>query len=305
MNISMLVTLSAVVSRGSFTAAADVIGCSPSAVSLQVRQMEAYFGRPLFERSTRRVTPTDFALEVVGAVGDVPDRLQALRLRPVYSVQGRIRVGVITSMQSDVLPQAIRLLGRIHPALEVVVPPINDTEELVANLKASHLELALVVRPEAGGSRRLRWRDLYRQPYVLLAPSGATEKTARQLLRAHPWISYDSGIAGGRAAARIVRSMMPGAKHQMELRSTDAIVAMVAEGLGVAVVPEPRAQLLRAYPVREIPVGGPAAYRRLSLVWKAVDDDSRNVRSVIEALVAVMAARQRRVPALASSTIPR
>ncbi|WP_426389837.1 LysR family transcriptional regulator [Variovorax sp. R-27] len=283
MNLTMLVTLRTILEQGSFTAAAGVVGCSPSAVSLQVKQLEQYFGKPLFDRSTRVVAPTAFAHEVVSAVGDFSHRLQMLRSRPVVEVAGRIRVGVITSMQSDVLPQALHELRRKHPSLDVVVPPLNDSDEMISELKAARLDVALLVRPEAGGSRRLVWRELHRQPYVLLAPPNASGKTVRQLLEAYDWIGYDLSLSGGRVAARYVRSLKPDARCVMELRSMDAIVAMVAQGLGVSVVPQPRRPLVDAYAVREVDLGSRAPFRKLSLVWRNSDEGSRNVEAVAEA----------------------
>lgn len=291
MNLTLLATLRTIIEQGSFTAAAGVVGCSPSAVSLQVKQLEQYFGRPLFDRSTRVMLPTDFAREVVHAVGDFADRLQTLRSRPVVEVAGRVRVGVITSMQSDVLPQALHALRQRHPALDVVVPPLNDSDELVSELKAARLDVALLVRPESGGSRRLIWRELHRQPYVMLAPPNATGKNAKQLLEAHDWVGYDLSLAGGRVAARHVRSLVPGARCVMELRSMDAIVAMVAQGLGVSVVPQPRRPLVRAYAVREVGLGSRAPFRKLSLVWRSSDEDSRNVEAVAQAFSDAFGAR--------------
>ncbi|MDM0010091.1 LysR family transcriptional regulator [Variovorax sp. J22G73] len=291
MNLTLLATLRTIIEQGSFTAAAGVVGCSPSAVSLQVKQLEQYFGRPLFDRSTRVMLPTDFAREVVHAVGDFADRLQTLRSRPVVEVAGRVRVGVITSMQSDVLPQALHALRQRHPALDVVVPPLNDSDELVSELKAARLDVALLVRPESGGSRRLIWRELHRQPYVMLAPPNATGKNAKQLLEAHDWVGYDLSLAGGRVAARHVRSLVPGARCVMELRSMDAIVAMVAQGLGVSVVPQPRRPLVRAYAVREVGLGSRAPFRKLSLVWRSSDEGSRNVEAVAQAFSEAFGAR--------------
>lgn len=291
MNLTLLATLRTIIEQGSFTAAAGVVGCSPSAVSLQVKQLEQYFGRPLFDRSTRVMLPTDFAREVVHAVGDFADRLQTLRSRPVVEVAGRVRVGVITSMQSDVLPQALHALRQRHPALDVVVPPLNDSDELVSELKAARLDVALLVRPESGGSRRLIWRELHRQPYVMLAPPNATGKNAKQLLEAHDWVGYDLSLAGGRVAARHVRSLVPGARCVMELRSMDAIVAMVAQGLGVSVVPQPRRPLVRAYAVREVGLGSRAPFRKLSLVWRSSDEGSRNVEAVAQAFSDAFGAR--------------
>ncbi|MES2185798.1 MAG: LysR family transcriptional regulator [Pseudomonadota bacterium] len=290
MNLTLLATLRTIIEQGSFTAAAGVVGCSPSAVSLQVKQLEQFFGRPLFDRSTRVVLPTAFAREVVGAVGDFSDRLALLRSRPVVQVAGRVRVGVITSMQSDVLPKALHVLRQQHPLLDVVVPPLNDSDELMSALKATRLDAALLVRPESGGSRRLVWRELHRQPYVLLAPPHATGKTARPLLEAHDWIGYDPSIAGGRVAARYVRSLVPNARCVMELRSVDAIVAMVAQGLGVSVLPQPRRPLVRAYAVREVDLGARAPVRKLSLVWRNSDEGSRNLEAVAQAFAAAFGA---------------
>jgi len=290
MNLGMLVTLRTILEQGSFTAAAGVVGCSPSAVSLQVKQLEQYFGKPLFDRSTRVVVPTAFAREVVGAVGDFSHRLQVLRSRPAVAVAGRIRVGVITSMQSDALPQALHALRQRHPLLDVVVPPLNDSDELVSELKAARLDVALLVRPDAGGSRRLVWRELHRQPYVLLAPPRATGKTPLQLLQAYDWVGYDMSLNGGRVAARYVRGLKPDARCVIELRSMDAIVAMVAQGLGVSVLPQPRRALVEAYAVREVDLGSRAPHRKLSLVWKNSDDGNRNVEAVAEAFGAAFGA---------------
>ncbi|RSZ47399.1 MULTISPECIES: LysR family transcriptional regulator [unclassified Variovorax] len=293
MNLTMLVTLRTILEQGSFTAAAGVVGCSPSAVSLQVKQLEQYFGRPLFDRSTRVVVPTDFARDVVSAVGDFSHRLQMLRSRPVVEVAGRIRVGVITSMQSDVLPQALHALRQKHPSLDVVVPPLNDSDEMISELKAARLDVALLVRPESGGSRRLVWQELHRQPYVLLAPPNAPGKTVRQLLETCDWIGYDLSLSGGRVAARYVRSLKPDARCVMELRSMDAIVAMVAQGLGVSVVPQPRRPLVDAYAVREVGLGSRAPFRKLSLVWRNSDEGSRNVEAVAQAFATAFGLQRR------------
>lgn len=292
MNLAMLATLRAILEQGSFTAAAEVIGCSPSAVSLQVKQLETYFGRPLFDRSTRRVLPTPLAREIAEVMGDFSSRFQALRAKPVMAVAGRVRVGVITSMQSDALPHAIHALRERHPQLELTIPPLNDTDELIVELKAARLDLAVVIRPESGGSRRLIWRELHQQPYVMLAPPAARGAGPRELLEQFDWVGYDLSLPGGRIAARFVRSLVPDARCAMELRSMDAIVSMVSLGLGVTVIPQPRRPLIEAYAVREVALGRRAPSRRISVVWRKSDEGNRNIETVADALAAVFAARR-------------
>src|SRR4051812_22981301 len=98
MNVAMLKTLVAIVDRGSFAAAAREVGCTPSAVSLQVKQLETWFGRVLFDRSARTVKPTPLALEAAAIARDVAAKLEALRMRPSLAVSGRVRLGAIATV---------------------------------------------------------------------------------------------------------------------------------------------------------------------------------------------------------------
>lgn len=285
MNLAMFNTLRAVIDSGSFSAAAETVGCSPSAVSLQVKQMELFFGQPLFDRSTRVVAPTPLAIELGRAAIDFLDRIDTLRARPTMTVAGRLRIGVITSMQTDVMPHALHQLRRLHPALNVRVAPLNDTDELLIELKAGRIDVALLVRPEGGGSSRLVWLDLYRQPFVLLAPPDSSSVVPRKLFEENDWIAYDTSLPAGRQAARFVRALVPGARCGTELRSMDAIVSMVSLSMGITVVPSPRRPLLEAYAVREVDLGKKAPSRRISLVWRKTDEGSRNITAVSEAFL--------------------
>ena len=259
------------------------MGCTPSAVSLQVKQLEQYFGQPLFDRSTRVVRPTPFAVEVASAASEFTGRLEALRWRPSLKVEGKFRLGVITSMQSDLLPDALRILRDRHRALDVRIPPLNDTDELLTELRAGRIDAALVVRPDSGGSTRLVWHEVNRQPYVMLAPPDSAESDPRSLLKTRDWIAYDTGLPGGRVAARHARQLVPNIASSMELRSVDAIVSMVAAGWGVAIVPRPRMRLVAAYGVKVVSLGRTAPFRRISLVWRRPDDGDRKIAAVVEA----------------------
>ncbi|MFT3819192.1 MAG: LysR family transcriptional regulator [Rubrivivax sp.] len=283
MNIGALSTLAAVLRHGRFAAAAAEVGCTPSAVSLQMKQLESHFGQPLFDRSGRSVQPTPFALELGSTVGELVERLQALRARPQLMIAGRWRLGCIASAQADALPQALRLLRDRHPALTVVAS-VDDSAALLAELKAGRIDAALVVRPPTGGSSRLAWHDLARQPFVLLAPAAAAASAPRELLRQQPWIRYDPALTGGKTAAGIVRRLHPQARPAMDLKPIDAIVAMVGAGLGVSVVPQPRPALLAAHAVQAVALGRRAPVRQLAYVCRAADAEHRNGAAVVDAL---------------------
>lgn len=283
MNLGALTTLTVVLRQGSFAAAAAEVGCTPSAVSLQMKQLESYLGRPLFDRSGRSVKPTPFSLEVSSLADELIGRLYTLRARPQVSASGRWRLGCIATAQTDALPHALRLLRDQHPGLTVVAS-VNDSDALLSELKAGRIDAALVVRPSQGGSARLAWRDLTRQPFVVLAPRSSASQVPQELLRQFPWIRYDTALTGGKMAARIVRRLNPQAKPIMELRPIDTIVAMVGAGLGVSIVPQPRQALLDASAVRAISLGRRGPVRQLAYVCRAADAEHRSGAVVIEAL---------------------
>ena len=293
MNLATLATFLAVLDKGTFAAAAGDVGCTPSAVSLQMKQLETFFGKPLFDRSSRTIRPTAFALEVAKVARHATSELELLRARPFFAVGGTLKVGAIASVQSDLLPYALRLLRDRHPGLQVTLSGSVDSDLLLDELNAGRLDAAVLVRPPAGGSSRVIWDDLQRQPFVLLAPQDSGDDTPQQLLARHDWIGYDRQLTGGRLAAEYVRRVAPAARSAMEFRFIDAIVAMVSQGLGVSVVPLPRRALLSAYQVRVIPLGKNAPSRQLSLVRRKGDADSRNIGALRDVLGAVMQQRTR------------
>jgi DNA-binding transcriptional LysR family regulator len=285
MNVAMLRTLVAIVDRGSFAAAAREVGCTPSAVSLQVRQLEGWFGQLLFDRSARTAKPTPFAREAATVARDVAARLEALRTRPAARVSGRVRLGAIASVQTANLPQVLRSVRDSHPDLRVEVS-LADSDELIAAVKAGRIDAAVLVRPSSGGSTRLAWQDLARQPFVLLLPPGVPAAPAPELLQRFGLIRYDTALTGGRIANQYVRRIFPGTHLVMEVRSIDAIVAMVSAGLGVSIVPQPRPALLEAHGVRALGLGRGGPTRQIAMVRRRADAGNRNIDAVAGALAA-------------------
>ena len=169
MKIAFLGTLDAILRRGSFAAAAHEVGLTPSAVSLQIKGLEEYFGQPLFDRSARTARPTPFARELSSNIQGALAAIDALRDKRSPTVSGRIALGTIRSVQTTTLPATLLKLRALHSQLEVRLVQ-EDSAVLLQLLKAADIDAAIVVRPRAGGSSRLSWRNLARESFVLLAP---------------------------------------------------------------------------------------------------------------------------------------
>ncbi|MCD2514255.1 LysR family transcriptional regulator [Comamonas endophytica] len=283
-----LATLSAVVQHGSFAQAAEQVNLTPSAVSLQMKQLEQYFGQPLFDRSARNARPTPFAIALAAVVNRNLAELESMRHATDAPPAGNVRLGITESAMTTLLPQAFAQLQRHAPGIALQIDR-GTTPDLLTSLKAGRVDAAIVVRPVSGGSSRLLWTPLLREEFVLVVPAAMAPGTTRQILSHSPWIRLDRSVVAGQMAARFVNQLVPQRQPLLDVPGIDAIIAMVAAGLGVSVLPRIRYQLRDAYGVRELPLGRGAPVRQICMVRRLADAGMRSLDAVEQAFVAAAA----------------
>lgn len=291
MKLDIFYTLGAVLRGGTLAAAAAERSLTPSAVSMQMKHLEAYLGQPLFDRSGLQVRPMRLAHEVSTAMGNALEQLELLRRKPTAAIEGVVRLGVIESMQPIVLPTTMRLLRERFPSVELRLAR-GRSGTLTASVKAGDLDAALVAQPENGGSARLRWQPMFRRELVLVAPPSATESSIAALFRQYEWIRYDRDSVTGSLSARFVAEHVREKRGQLEFDSASAIIAMVSAGLGVSILQIADPGWLHTYPVRIVRLGRSAPVLQLSLLTRKADDDSRPVMAVRDAVLSALSTSQ-------------
>lgn len=289
MKLQYLATLSAVVAHGNLTAAAEQVNLTRSAVSLQMKQLEAYFGQLLFDRSGRHVQPTAFAREVVRTVDRAMAEIEALRSHAARAPGGLVRLGITDSAQTTLLPLAFADLLRNAPQVELQIER-GSTPILLDELKAGRIDVAVLIRPPTGGSSRLLWTELLNDELVLVVPKGLKAAPPAQILREQPWIRFDRRMVAGRMAGQFVEKLVPQRQALIDLPSIDAIVAMVGAGVGVSVLPRLRVEHLHAHAVREVSLGPNAPVRKLAMVRRKAESDHR-LLDIVEASFVAAARR--------------
>jgi len=287
MKFSFFETLAAVLQTGSLARAAAKMNITPSAVSMQMKQVEAYFGQPLFDRSGLQVRPTPFALEVAAVMHQPMLHIEQLRRKNSIQIQGLLRLGVIETMQASLLPGIVRQIKVQHPALQLK-PTRGRAVELIAAVKSNLLDSAIVVQPAKGGSQRLHWQSLFNNELVVIAPVRSKHSQLKHLFIEFPWIRFDTATGTGRLAAQWAATHVPHAKVSMDLQSVHAVLAMVSAGLGVSVIPRPDDRMSIAYPVKTYELGAQAPSLRISLVSRKTDAISRSVQALHEAIESVI-----------------
>ena len=173
MDTRQLAAFCAVVERRSFSQAAERLGVTQPAVSLQVRALEKRLATQLLDRSGRRVEPTEAGLRLYRGA----QRLLALEEQLVAEVAqeagdelaGKLELGASTGPGGIVLSQLLCQFGVRHPDLHVTLW-VFDTQTIVERVAARELELGIV-----GAARRHRgvvFEPFFRDPVVLVCPPG-------------------------------------------------------------------------------------------------------------------------------------
>ena len=133
-----------VADSGSVTRAAEAVGRTQSAVSMQIRRLEEALGQALFERQARGVTLTARGAQLVPyarrVVRCLDEAAVALRVKPL---DGPVRIGIPEEYSETVLPQALAAFAERHPAVEVTVRCDHSPPQIAA-LQADELDLAIV-----------------------------------------------------------------------------------------------------------------------------------------------------------------
>jgi DNA-binding transcriptional LysR family regulator len=174
MDTRQLAAFCAVVERRSFSQAAERLGVTQPAVSLQVRALEKRLGTQLLDRSGRRVEPTEAGMRLYRGA----QRLLALEEQVVAEVgleaagdelAGAFEIGASTGPGGIVVAQLLCEFAELHPGLRVTLW-VFDTQTIVERVAGRELELGVV-----GAARRHRgvaFEPFFRDPVVLVCPPG-------------------------------------------------------------------------------------------------------------------------------------
>jgi len=287
LNLGYLATFRLVIQRGSFSAAADRLGISQPAVSLQIRQLEQFLQTRLVERTGRGIKPTAAgqALLVHG------ERIQqavdeAIRSVSEFShdVNGTITLGTGATACIHLLPPLLQQLGRDYPLLRVGVTTGN-TLDIVRAIEENRLDMGLVTLPVSG--RALDVTPVMDEEFVFIASldqqDGFQSLTPAEL-HAQPFIAFESG-SGTRALidgwfAAEGRILTP----VMQLGSIEAIKRMVRAGLGYSIVPRMAVDLAADREGLCVMSLTPVLQRQLAVVMRQDKILSKGIAGIIRIL---------------------
>jgi len=172
MDTRQLAAFCAVVERKSFSQAAERLGVTQPAVSLQIRSLEQRLGRQLLDRSGRRVEPTEAGRRLYSSAQRLlaaeEHLLEDLDADDEGAITGTLELGASTGPGGTVVPLLLCEFQEQHPDVRVRLI-VSDTQTVVDRVGERELELGIV-----GAGRRHRgiaFEPFFRDEVVLACPS--------------------------------------------------------------------------------------------------------------------------------------
>jgi DNA-binding transcriptional LysR family regulator len=236
-----------VVEQGSFSAAADALSYTQSAVSQAVAALEAETGATLIARDRRGLRPTAVGSALVRHAEDVIARLELAEaeLEAIAGLRGgRLRMASFPTAGATLMPLAIANFTSDHPEVELSLAE-GEPEEIAPRLRSGQFDLALLFEfPGAAESfgPGLRRTELFEDPMQVALPRGhpLADKPELRLgeLSGESWVQTS---ATSPCARHVVRSChAAGFEPSVSFESDDyqTVQGLVAAGVGVALIPQ-------------------------------------------------------------------
>ena len=247
LDVKRLRVLREVAAKGSFSAAAESLAYTQSAVSQQIAALEREAGTRLVDRSARGVRMTEAGRALVRHADVILARLQdaEAELEAIAGLRGgRVRLVSFASAGATLMPRAIAHFRERHPAVELTLEP-GEPEEAIAKLKAGEADIALTIDAEFCSvvDDGVEIQPLLDDPmYAVLPrdhPLAAKPRIRLEELRDDNWLAGSQrGCPDTMILLRACNSA--GFEPRIAFHSDDylAIQGFVAAGIGVSLIPD-------------------------------------------------------------------
>ena len=237
--VKQLRLLTAAARGGSFAAAAETCSVTPPAVTMQMQQLEADAGLPLFERDGRGLRLTAAGKEVLAAAEKVDAVLSdcAAGLANLKSLAGgRVAVGVVSTAKYFA-PQMLAAFARSHPGINIELV-VGNREDTIAAFKDGRFDVAVMGRPPEGVE--VESALIGDHPQVIIAPPDHPLAQRRNIppheIAGETLLMREMGSGTRLLAERFLQQHGIKPRIGMEIGSNETIKQAVIAGLGIAFI---------------------------------------------------------------------
>jgi LysR family transcriptional regulator, low CO2-responsive transcriptional regulator len=236
--LRQLRVFSAVARHLSFGKAAEELHLTPPAISMQIKELEAQVGLPLFDRSGRSVVLTVtgeyllvYVRKILATLKDAEDAIA--RLSGLQT--GRLTIGMVSTAKYFV-PRLMARFRAEHPGIEVRLAIGGNREQLVALLQANEVDLAIMGRPPRELATRAEPFAVH--PHVIVTPPDhplmKVGHAPAAALADYEFLIREEGSGTRAAMEKFFADHRLAPRVAMEMTSNETIKQAVMAGMGIS-----------------------------------------------------------------------
>jgi len=280
MNFTDLQVFKAVVEEGGIIKAAQRLHRVPSNVTTRIKQLEATVGMPLFHRDRQRLhlSPSgelllDYAEQLIRLSDEARQAVSGAAPR------GLLKLGALESTTASRLPAVLAEFHRRYPDVRIELST-GTNDQLVAAVSERRLEAAFVAEPPGP---ELAHQPVFRERLVVISSTQHAPITRARDAEGQSVITFPSGCAYRRALQRWLGRESLASLRVLELSSYHAIVACVAAGAGIALMPEAVLDTMAHVEVRRHPLPKAQGHIITPFIWREGETSSpvRALRTLV------------------------
>jgi DNA-binding transcriptional LysR family regulator len=267
MEFRQLETFRAVMNTLSMTAAAKQLYLSPSAVSLQLRNLGEELQTELFVHSGHRLVPTSDAKRLQRHVDAMMDAMRAIREDFPSKVERDSRPFVLATGSTTLiyrLPGPLREIRRIYPRNDIQLQSAT-TQTIVSGLECKQIDLGIVSLPLEAPSVKLE--PLLKEEFLVIVRAAKTRQRNLTIdlkeLEKLPLVLYSTGLTERTILDRMAEAYGISLQVAMQIDCTESIKKFVEAGYGASIVPEYAVR--NAPQLQKLAIKGAHPYRELAL----------------------------------------
>lgn len=236
MNFADLQIFKTVVEEGGIVKAAQKLHRVPSNITTRIKQLETAVGIPLFHRSRQRLHLSPSGELLLGYAARLIDLSEEARhVVSGNAPQGLLKLGALESTTASRLPAVLAEFHRRYPDVRLELTT-GTNDALVNAVTERRLDTAFIAEPPS--SRALAHLPVFRERLMVISSlDNEPIKTARDA-DGQSLIAFPEGCAYRRVLQRWLRRDSLSTSRVLDLSSYHAIVACVAAGAGIALMPE-------------------------------------------------------------------
>ncbi len=238
-SIKVLKNFLSITRHKSVASAAKEIGLTAAAAGQQLQQLESELGVELFDRTKRSLSLNYQGRSLIEPIQDIVARYEALGSDFKSQLSGTIVLGALVSTLMGTFGSTLNKIKQSYPNLEVKLIAGLSSNFLDQVLDGS-LDAAIVTESPYALPQNVQWTELYTEPMVLIYPAIKSKKGSaiKELSNDLPFIRFERNTWTGHLVDQTIRASKLVVKEGMELNSVEAIIELVRQGLGYAIVPK-------------------------------------------------------------------